>query len=407
MNLAGVAWKELSHRRSSLVSGLVAITLGIAVIVGVRSVTVASEHAVAVKLDSLGANVLVLPQGATVDDYHTADIDAPTFPEEYVERMVTSALLGVENISPKLTRRRDVEGTKLVVTGILPDSEVASKPTWQLEGLEGDGGHEHVCSGDTGEFIDPRLKRKPIDVLDPDECLMGSQAAARLFKREGDTVEIKDEQGQTVALKLRTILPTTGTVDDDRVFMHLHRMQEMLGIGSQVSAIEVMGCCSQISDGLLSKLRNVLPDTRVTGIKQIVSTQVETNKLMDKISWGILLIVLLVGGLSIGNYMWGNVTQRRREIGILRMLGARRMRIIGMLLTKAIVLGIVGGILGYVLGTAAVTTFGQETLGLNVRPLPVWLGGSVALAVAVAVLGSLLPAWLASRFDPSANMQEV
>ena len=38
----------------------------------------------------------------------------------------------------------------------------------------------------------------------------------------------------------------------------------------------------QISDGLLSKLRNVLPDTRVTGIKQIVSTQVETNKLMDK-----------------------------------------------------------------------------------------------------------------------------
>ena len=192
MNLAGVAWKELSHRRSSLVSGLVAITLGIAVIVGVRSVTVASEHAVAVKLDSLGANVLVLPQGATVDDYHTADIDAPTFPEEYVERMVTSALLGVENISPKLTRRRQVEGHKLVVTGLLPENEVASKPTWQLEGLEGGGGHEHVCTGSLGEFADPRLKREIIDALEEDECLLGAEAAARLRKSPGDTVTMSD-----------------------------------------------------------------------------------------------------------------------------------------------------------------------------------------------------------------------
>ena len=407
MNLAGVAWKELSHRRSSLVSGLVAITLGIAVIVGVRSVTVASERAVAVKMDSLGANVLVLPQGATVDDYHTADIDAPTFPEEYVERMVTSALLGVENISPKLTRRREVEGKKLVVTGVLPDNEVASKPTWQLEGLEGEEAHCHNCKGSLGALADPRLKRKAIDELAKDECLMGSQAAAMLFKREGDEVELKGEKGEVVKLKLTAILPTTGTVDDDRVFMHLHAMQEMLGIGSQVSAIEVMGCCEEISDGLLSKLRNVLPDTRVTGIKQIVSTQVETNKLMDKLSWGILLIVLIVGGLSIGNYMWGNVTQRRREIGILRMLGARRSRIIGMLLTKAVVLGLVGGGLGYALGTVVVTAMGPDTLGLDVRALPGWLGFSVALAVAVAVLGSFLPAWLASRFDPSANMQEV
>ena len=61
MRLASVAWKELRHRRSNLISGLIAITLGIAVIVGIRTVTRASEHAVSVQLDSLGANVLVLP----------------------------------------------------------------------------------------------------------------------------------------------------------------------------------------------------------------------------------------------------------------------------------------------------------------------------------------------------------
>jgi putative ABC transport system permease protein len=399
VNLASVAWKEISHRRASLVSGLVAITLGIAVIVGIRSVTEASEHAVAVKLDSLGANVLVLPQGATVDDYHTADIDAPTFPEEYVDRMVSSALFGVENISPKLTRRVKVDGKPIVLTGILPDNEVASKPTWQLDG---NVTPTHVCTGQLGEHADPRLQRKVVETLGVDECLVGSEVSTRLGVKEGSTVTVEGAE-----LRVATVLPPTGTVDDDRVFMHLHAMQDLMGIGAQVSAIEVMGCCSAISDGMLSKLRNVLPDTRVTSIAQIVSTQIETNRLMNRLSWGILLIVLLVGGLSIGNTMWANVNQRRREIGVLRMLGASRPRIIGMLMIKAVVLGVIGGLLGYVLGTLVVILMGPGTLGLRVQALPSWFLISLGLSTVVAVIGSLLPAWLASRFDPSANMQEV
>ena len=105
---------------------------------GSRSVTAASEVAVAVKLDNLGANILVLPQGATVDDYYTADIDAPTIPEAYVERIVASALPGVDNLSPKLTRRVRVGARDVVLTGILPSSEIASKPAWQIAGLEGE-----------------------------------------------------------------------------------------------------------------------------------------------------------------------------------------------------------------------------------------------------------------------------
>ena len=70
MNIAGVAWKELSHRRSSLVSGLVAITLGIAVIVGIRSVTVASgaRSDLRAELEQLTGEVVITsqPPGAEV-----------------------------------------------------------------------------------------------------------------------------------------------------------------------------------------------------------------------------------------------------------------------------------------------------------------------------------------------------
>jgi putative ABC transport system permease protein len=401
MSIIALAWKEIVHRRASLISGIVAITLGIAVIVGIRSVAVASQHAVAVKLDSLGANVLVLPQGAGMSDYHSADIDAPTIPEEYVERITTSGLLGVENISPKLTRRVKVDGVAVVLTGILPANEVASKPTWQLEGLEGDA-PVHVCSGKKGEHTDSRLQRQAVDVLPKGECLLGSNVSDRLGLRVGHVATVEKTQ-----LKVAQVLPATGTVDDDRLFMHLHEMQDLLGTGRQVSAIEIMGCCNEISGGMLSKLRNVLPDTRVVGIAQIVSTQIETNRLMDRVSWAFLAIVLLVGGLSIGNFMWANVTQRRREIGILRLIGSSRSRIIGVLLVKAVVLGLLGGVFGYALGTAGAMLLGPGTLGIAVRPLPSFLAISAALATLVAVLGSLLPAYLASRFDPSANLQEV
>src|SRR5512133_765287 len=100
MRLTDLTLKELWHRKSQLVSGLLAITLGIGVIVGIRSVAVVSEKAVAVNLDNLGANMLVLPQGTSIDSYYSADIDAPTFPEEYVEKIRTSTLQGVDNISP-------------------------------------------------------------------------------------------------------------------------------------------------------------------------------------------------------------------------------------------------------------------------------------------------------------------
>ncbi|HNW75913.1 MAG TPA: hypothetical protein PKJ28_03405, partial [Bacteroidales bacterium] len=137
MTLFKLVCIELWKRKSQLITGLLAITLGIAVIVGIQSVAVVSEQNVAKNLDNLGANILILPQAASIDDYYTADIDAPTLPMDYVERILSSTIAGVDNMSPKLTRRIKVKGQTVVLTGILPKSEIASKPLWQSSGLLG------------------------------------------------------------------------------------------------------------------------------------------------------------------------------------------------------------------------------------------------------------------------------
>ncbi|MFO0932350.1 MAG: ABC transporter permease [Planctomycetota bacterium] len=400
MNLLGLVGRELSHRKGQAVSGLLAIVLGVAVIVALRSVTRVSEIAVATKLDNLGANILVLPQGTSVDDYRSADIDAPTLPEAYVERIVASTLPGVDNLSPKLTRRMELAGHKLVVTGILPSNEIASKPVWQLDGLS--GGAAHSCSKDAGAYVNPRLKRKAVGSLAETACLVGAAAAARLKVEKGGVVDLLG-----TPLKVEAVLPETGTVDDDRVFVHLRTMQRVTSTKGQVSSIEIMGCCNAITDGLLGKLRNVLPDTKITTVQQIVATQIETNALVKKVSFAFLWVVLVVGGLSIGNSIWANVNQRRRELGILRLLGTPRRGIYGLLLGKAAILGVLGGFLGWVIGTIAGSTLGADITGLEVRPVGSLLGTSLLVAVGTALLGAFLPAHLASRIEPQADLGET
>lgn len=405
MKIFNLVWLELGQRKGQLVSGILAITLGIAVIVAIRSISLVSEKAVAINLDNLGANIMVLPQGATIDNYYSADIDAPTIPEEYVERILTSSLSGVDNLSPKLTRRVDIGNQKFVLTGIIPANELASKPLWQSAGLF--GAELAASCGENPQnasfgYEDEKLQRKSIDSLEMTDCLLGSAAAQKLGLKEGDALKIMGND-----LKVSKVLTETGTIDDDRVFAHLKTVQNILDIHGQVSAIEIMGCCNAISDGLLGQLRNILPDTRITTIGQIVSTQIKTNQLMNQISLIILIIILIVGGISIGNYMWANVNERRKEIGILRMIGFPGNSIYKLLLIKAVIMGIAGGLTGFIAGALIAYFLGPYLAGINVIPVPVLLLYSVVLATSIAIIGSLLPAYFASKFEPFSNMQEV
>lgn len=405
MTISKLVLIELWKRKSQLITGLLAITLGISVIVAIQSVSVVSEENVARNLDNLGANILVLPQAASIDDYYTSDIDAPTLPMDYVERILNSTIAGVDNMSPKLTRRVKVGDQSVVFTGILPKSEIASKPLWQSSGLLGTqlttACAPNQSANKSHGLEEEKLKRKAIDTLYSDDCFAGSQVAKRLKLSVNGRINIMGKN-----FKVVKILPETGTVDDDRIFANLRDVQQLLKIENQVSAIEIMGCCNAISEGLLGQLRNILPDTRVTTIGQIVSTQIKTNQLMKKVTLVMLIIIFFVGGISIGNYIWANVNERKREIGVLRMMGAERSTIYKMFMLKAIILGIAGGILGFLLGTLAGVILGPYLAGINVQPVYMYLLWSILLSVAISLTGSLIPTYLAAKFDPHSNLQE-
>src|SRR5215471_7492086 len=115
MTATKLIWKELWQRPTAMITCLLAITLGVTALVAIRSVTIFSEQAVAGQLETLGANVLLLPKSASLQDYYTADLQSATLPEEHAGRLALANLEGVENISPKLCVPVELNGRKITL----------------------------------------------------------------------------------------------------------------------------------------------------------------------------------------------------------------------------------------------------------------------------------------------------
>jgi putative ABC transport system permease protein len=405
MRLWTLIGKELRERPVPMLTCGLAILLGVAALVAVRTVTVYSQRAVARELDELGANVLVLPRGVTLQDYYAADTHGETLPEEYVERLTLSGLEGVDNLSPRLCVAAWLGERAVTLTGILPRSEFQSKAAWRGAGIfarpAGCGAGADIPGG---EASDPRAlaRKRVIEELADHEALLGADVAVRDGLREGDAVELLGEKFTVLA-----VLPPTGTVDDGRVFTHLHTLQRLAGKGEVVNAIEVVGCCKQIAAGLVEKVAEVLPEARVVTIAQVVKTQQTVNRTMANLSLAFLALLLTVGGAAMAGAMYGNVSERRREVGTLMALGATPGVVLRLFLGKALILGLAGGLAGAVLGSGLATWLGPRLANVVVRPLPALALAATGVAVAVALLGSLLPAWRAARLDPCACFKEV
>ncbi len=407
MKLKTLVWREIFERRNQLATSFLAIFLGITAIVAIKNITFYSEKAVARELDALGANILVLPKAASVQDYYSADMQTDELPEEYVTRLSMSDIEGLDNLSPKLSTRVETEGRSLTLTGILPKSEFQSKSAWAGAGIftrpaEGCGEVADVPGVFKPTVKETLVRKRVIEDLAPDEALIGADVAALRGLKEGDSLALL---GHT--FKVTAVLPQTGTVDDSRVFAHLHTVQSLLDKGSVINAIEVVGCCQEISAGLVEKINKLLPDAKVVTVTQVVDTQVRTNGMMARLSTIFLAIIALVGGASIANYMYANVFERRREIGTLMALGAGSTMILKMFLLKGLLLGLAGGVGGYVLGTLLAVTFGPRLAGITVMPMPILIVWAIGISVGIALLASCLPARNAARLDPCATFQEI
>ena len=128
--------------------------------------------------------------------------------------------------------------------------------------------------------------------------------------------------------------------------------------------------------------------------------EAETLGMIGMILAGIAGISLLVGGIGIMNIMLVTVTERTREIGIRRAIGAQRSSIIAQFLIEAAMLCGIGGIVGIGVGTAGSLVLGNAMFQMTIYPSPRVTAGAFALSVAIGILFGSYPAIKASHLQP-------
>ena len=130
-----------------------------------------------------------------------------------------------------------------------------------------------------------------------------------------------------------------------------------------------------------------------------VARMTDVGSTLSKVLTGVAVIATLIGGTVIMSLMLIAVSERRKEIGVRRAVGASRRDIMVQFLVEAALISFIGGLFGIFIGVGGTTV---ATMMTKLPPAILWsaVGGAVALSVGVGLAFGLQPAWRASNVDP-------
>jgi putative ABC transport system permease protein len=265
-----------------------------------------------------------------------------------------------------------------------------------------------VSAREWGSFSLKSLKlvsgRMPNDAMEP-AVVLGQNAAEVLKKKLGDPIQLEARELTVVG-----IVDGGALVENGSVILSLPLYQEISGNEGRINIIDVRATDGMDEEGikkLCAKINAEIPEARALPAGQNVGNS-QAYRFISAMSWGTSLLAVTVGVLGVMNTMLMTVFERKQEICILLAIGWKRGRIIRMVLMESALLGLFGGIVGVIIGTAGVKVMERMPAihGLLEPDLSLLLMiVSVAIAVVVGVISGLYPAWRSSRLTPSLAMQ--
>ena len=388
-----LAYRALQRRVLQSVLFVISILAGVALVVGVDVAADSARRAFSLSLASLQGNatheIVGGPSGVPSSLYRSLRAD-----------------LGIRTAAPVIqgTVRAGVDEIPLTLLGIDPFAEarvrqyVAAASPANAPGVEGQALLRLLAESDT--------------------VLVAQSVAARLGLTPGDTLALRTARGSRSVTLVGIIQPAnelSAQALASLIVTDISTAQELVGSPGVLTRIDLV-----LSDAqALLDIQASLPPGVVVG--PVESSQSNLEQLSDSFTLNLQalsLLALVVGVFLVYNIMSFSVVQRRSQIGMLRAIGATRRQVFGGILLEAVVLGVVGTLLGvamgYVLGgylVGAVTRtisdlyYRVEVQALTLSSFTVAKGAITGIGASLGA--ALIPALNATRITPAGALRSV
>ncbi|MGM0712036.1 ABC transporter permease [Brevibacillus parabrevis] len=390
-----VSFRSIRANGLRSVLTMLGIIIGVAAVIAMVAIGEGTSSSVASQINGLGSNLLIVSPGQATQG---------------------RVSLGAGSLNTLTMADAEAIAENDSVAGVAPSVNGRAQIVWgsnnyssSLEGTTADFLQVRNAEVAQGRFFSNFEVTRQFNV-----AVVGTEVVSNLFKNATTNPIGQIVQINRVPFTIIGVLKSQGssgmTNNDDRILIPITTAMSRLTGGKNVGTIYVSAASSDVMDKAQQDIRQTLrakhnlrpqkeDDFRITSQSDILSTAQEVSSSMTALLSGIAAISLIVGGIGVMNIMLVSVTERTREIGIRKAIGAKRRDILRQFLIEAVTLSLIGGILGIAFGVGAallISKLGSLSTSISLTPiLYAFMTSSL-----VGVIFGVYPARKAAQLKP-------
>lgn len=244
------------------------------------------------------------------------------------------------------------------------------------------------------------------------DCVAGAHVARRLHARAGDTIRLAADEAPAggaarapQVFRIAGIL-STGAAEDDQVFVPLATLQQMAGLAGRLSLVElnVPGPPAEI-ERIVRALGAELPGVEVRAVRSVVESEGKVLGTIRALLVSLAALIVGIVALCLMATMTAIVLERKRDIAVMKALGATDRVVARLFLSESAALGALGGLAGFGAGFAAARVLGQRLFEVAISPVWWTLPTVCLMTAALAVAATALPVRAARAVEPAAVLK--
>jgi putative ABC transport system permease protein len=392
-NSRSIFWRlclrSLQVKRPQAALGIGSLMVGAAVCSLLLNLYGGVQRKMTESFSAFGANIILTSRETAA---HSSDL--PTvMPEpspkrlealrrEHPSILIVPVLYVIMRLNSPASNSRLPEGKEVVAVGTALDAISAMNPNWHFQ----------------------TLNQPP----EPRDCAVGVHLAEAMQFHPGDSLQLQTlekgsgyNQPAQETFRIATIV-STGASEDDQVFVPLVALQQMAGLEGKVSAIElrVPGDVRAIESVVL-QLAKLFPQMDARPVRQIVYSEAKVLGTVSRLMLALTVLILTIIALCVASTMTAIVLERRKDIAVMKALGASNRAVMELFVSEGVALGLVGGLAGFFMGALFAREIALRLFDVALAP-SWWVFPVVCLStVILAVVATLFPVRVVRRIQPA------